>query len=316
MAQRVKRYIVGVDVSKDKLDIYEQWSERSYTVGNSAEAIGQWLRGYEVELEIGVEATNRYHQVVSEQAHAQGHTVYVVDPYRLNHYREAVGGRAKVDRLDAGLVARYVSQEGSRVRRWKPLSAGEKRLWELVRRRATLVGSRTQLRQSLSELDVCREEVQALLEQFSRTIRELERAIHRQVRELGWSGWVARCQMLPGVGPLTAVAMVATFQRGPFRSVDAFIAFMGLDVKVRESGKYKGRRKLTKKGDPELRRLLYNAAMSACHHPLWAPFYTSLRARGLSSTAALMALGRKMARVCFALMDKDVEFDPKCCPGG
>jgi len=63
---------------------------------------------------------------------------------------------------------------------------------------------------------------------------------------------------IPGVGPLTAMALVAVYHRGHFRSVDAFIAFMGTDVRVRESGQSRGRRKLTKKGDPELRRLLFN----------------------------------------------------------
>ena len=66
--------------------------------------------------------------------------------------------------------------------------------------------------------------------------------------------------------------------------------------------------KLTKKGDSELRRLLYNVAMAARRDEVWEPFYARLRKRGLSSTAALMALGRKIARVCFALMNKDVEF--------
>ena len=298
------------------MDVYEQWSERGYTVSNDAQAIKAWLSGYEVELQIAVEPTNSYHREVSEQAHAGGHEVYMVDPYRLNHYREGVGQRAKVGRADARLLARYLSNEGGQVRRWSPLGAKEKRVWQLLKRRATLVGARTQLRQSLSDVDGEHEEIGALLKQFERAIRCLGRAMRREVKALGWLRWVVRCQAIPGVGPLTAVAMVATFHRGEFQSVDAFIAFMGLDVRVKDSGKFKGRRKLTKKGDSELRRLLYNAAMAACSNPLWAPYYLSLRKRGLSATAALMALGRKLARVCFVLMKQDVKFDPAFCPGG
>ena len=58
----------------------------------------------------------------------------------------------------------------------------------------------------------------------------------------------------PWVGPLTALALVALYHRGEFVCADAFIAFMGMDVRVRESGQWRGRRKLTKKGDPEVRR--------------------------------------------------------------
>ena len=99
---------------------------------------------------------------------------------------------------------------------------------------------------------------------------------------------------------------------------DAFIAFMGMDVRVRESGQWRGRRKRTKKGGPEIRRRLFNAAMQARRSPLWEPYYLALRQRGLSVTAAFVALGRKLARVCFALLKNGTEFNPnlrsEACP--
>ena len=112
------------------------------------------------------------------------------------------------------------------------------------------------------------------------------------------------------MGPLTALALVALYHRGEFVRTDAFIAFMGMDVRARESGQWRGRRKLTKKGDPEIRRLLVNAAMQARRSPLWEPYYLTLRRRGLSATAAFVALGRKLARVCFALLKNGTEFNP------
>ena len=110
--------------------------------------------------------------------------------------------------------------------------------------------------------------------------------------------------------------MVATYHRGQFRNDDAFIAYMGMDVRVRESGLYRGQRKLSKKGDPELRRLLFNAAMQGRRHPHWEPYYLALRQRGLSSTAAFVALGRKLARLCFVLLRNEVDFDPNYSSGG
>lgn len=52
------------------------------------------------------------------------------------------------------------------------------------------------------------------------------------------------------------------------------------------------------------------AAMTACRDPNWKPYYQSLRDRGFSGTAALMALARKLVRVCYALLEKQVSFDP------
>jgi transposase len=317
MAQLARTYLVGIDVSKATLDVHEWWSTRGYTIDNTLEAIAEWLRGYEeVSLKIALEPTNRYHQCVAELADQAGHAVYCVDPYRLAHYREGVGQRAKVDRTDARLLARYLAHEGTHTRRWQALDGRAQRLWQLLKRRASLVKAKTQLQQSLGEVEVIQDPVAALMAQFTATIRHLERTLHAEAKQLGWGGALRRCQAIPGVGPLTAVALVAAYHRGAFRNVDAFIAYLGMDVRVRESGTFKGRRKLTKKGDPELRRLLYNAAMAARRNPLWEPYFLALTARGLSSTAAFVALGRKLARVCFALLKQQVEFDPKFCPGG
>jgi transposase len=66
---------------------------------------------------------------------------------------------------------------------------------------------------------------------------------------------------------------------------------------------------LTKKGGPEVRRLLFNAAMQARRNLLWEPYYLALREQGFSTTAAFVALGRKLARVAFALLQRNVDFD-------
>ena len=150
----------------------------------------------------------------------------------------------------------------------------------------------------------------ALLGHCEQTIRTMDRALMAEAKHLGWAKQIQRCRAIPGIGPLTAMAMVAAYHRGPFRSIDAFIAFMGMDVWVRESGQWRGQCKLTKKGDPELRRLLFNAAMQGRRNSLWEPYYLRLRARGMSTTAAFVALGRKLARVCFALLEKDTDFNP------
>ena len=109
MAQRVTQSIVGVDVSKDKLDVFEWETNQSYSIPNELEAIEQWLRRWEVPIRLAIEPTNRYHEAVAQAAHARGHQVCMIDPYRLLHYREGIGQRVKADRQDAKLLARYLS---------------------------------------------------------------------------------------------------------------------------------------------------------------------------------------------------------------
>lgn len=106
------------------------------------------------------------------------------------------------------------------------------------------------------------------------------------------------------------------FLRGHFRHSDAFIAFIGLDVRLKESGLYSGRRKLTKQGDPEIRRLLHNAAMAAARTQRWKSVYQSYLARGLKKIEALTILARKLARIAFALMKTQQPYRPTADTAG
>ena len=310
MAQQDKAIIIGIDVCKDTLDLFEHESGRGYSIGNDAASIETWLDGQEDRLQLALEPTNRYHEAVAEAAYARGHDVYWIDPYRLSHYRAGLGRRAKTDPEDAYLLARFLAREVSELRPWNPLTRGQQRFWWLLKRRSTLVRAKVQLRQSLTDMGTLQDEVDSLLRHCVRMIATLDRALLAQAKELGWSDSITRCRAIPGIGPLTAMALVATWHRGDFSNVDAFIAFLGLDVRVRQSGRWQGRRKLTKKGDGEIRRLLFNAAMQARRNELWEPYYLRLRDRGLSTTAAFVALSRKLAKVCFALLQNNSRFDP------
>lgn len=311
MAQQDSAIIIGIDVCKDTLEIFEHESGRADSIGNDATSIETWLDSKAGRLQLAIESTNRYHEAVAEAAYARGHEVYLIDPYRLTHYRAGLGRRAKTDPEDARLLARFLAREAGELRPWRPLPQGEQRFWQLLKRRATLVRAKVQLRQSLIDMGTLQDEVDSLLRHCVRMIAKVDRALLAQAQELGWTESIARCRAIPGIGPLTAMALVATWHRGAFSNVDAFVAFLGLDVRVRQSGRWQGRRKLTKKGHGEIRRLLFNAAMQARRDALWAPYYLRLRERGLSSTAAFVALSRKLAKVCFALLQNDSRFDPR-----
>jgi len=139
----------------------------------------------------------------------------------------------------------------------------------------------------------------------------IEKTINDQLKEAGLLAQLKRCLKVEGIGFLTGARLVTAFQRGDFRNADAFIAFLGMDLRVLKSGQKDGRRSLTKRGDPEARRLLHNAAMSASRTAAWKGFYEEQRARGFSTTQALVMLARKLARVVFALLKGQSEYQPK-----
>ncbi|WP_295521816.1 transposase, partial [uncultured Pseudacidovorax sp.] len=101
------------------------------------------------------------------------------------------------------------------------------------------------------------------------------------------------------------------FGRMPVASADAVVAFTGLNPRPNDSGKKTGQRRLSKKGWPESRRLLYAAAMSAARTKTWKSFYQAQRSKGLSTTAALVVLARKLMRVAFSLFKQQAMFDAR-----
>ena len=115
---------------------------------------------------------------------------------------------------------------------------------------------------------------------------------------------------VPGLGLLSAAALLALFTRLRSAGADTVVAFTGLDPRPMDSGNRRGRRCLSKRGPAELRRLLFNAAMSAARTSSWRALYERERAKGLPSTAALIVLARKLVRVAFSLFKNRSDFDP------
>src|SRR5688572_22902737 len=87
----------------------------------------------------------------------------------------------------------------------------------------------------------------------------------------------------PGYGPLSSVCLGHRFTRVPYATSDAVIAGSGLDPRPADSGQKHGRRRLSKSGPAEERRILFNCARSAARTKLWRPYYDAQLGKGLSS---------------------------------
>lgn len=310
MATSTQPLLIGVDVSKAELVIARNDVPGTTTLANDRRPIRRWLKALPGTAALAVEATNTYHRTLMDEAHRLGHRLYLVNAYQLSRYRDSIGTRAKTDRTDAELLLRYLAREQDQLRPWTPPPQAYTHIQHLLRRRARLAQARITLQQSLTGLAGLQRSVEALLRRIDRLDQRLQQRLQQALREAGWLDEARRCQAIEGIGPLTAAAVTLAFHRGAFAHSDAFIAFLGLDVRVRDSGTYCGRRKLTKQGDPESRRLLHNAAMAARRSPTWAPYYQRYIDRGLKPTQALVILARKLARVAFAILKNQTEYQP------
>lgn len=312
--------IIGVDVAKASFVMATFGTDASLTVANTPAAIKAWLRRIPAGCSIAMESTGRYHLELATQAKATGHVVFVLNALDVHHYAKAMGQRGKTDPLDASLIAQYVAhqlmgQGNRRLRPWEPVPQALSQLRDLLNARSQLSNSNAKLGMALEHVTLLANEAKVLQDSFQTLMAQIDAKVAALVS--ADAQLTQGCKLLrsiTGVGPQGAALLTGLFARISFANSDALVAFTGLDPRPEDSGTKKGRRKLSKKGDPQLRRQLYLCAMAATRSPIFRPPYEALRARGLSSTAALVVLARKLLRIAFAVWKSGMPFDPQRVP--
>lgn len=306
-----KSRFIGADVSSGWIDVVDQGQQQVHRVVNQESALKAWLKTVARGSMLALESTGRYHLLLARLAHERGLRVFVLNPRDVRHYARGVGCRGKTDRLDAQVLARYVAHEHAQLHAWQPPSPQLQHLDDLLRQRAVLVRQKTALVQSVGENRHMAGMFKPLLASFAKTLKDLDRQIRQAVAELpGGASAMARITSIPGIGLLSGAALLRLFMRLGQVNADVAIAFTGLDPRPMDSGNKRGQRRLSKRGSPELRRLLFNAAMSASRTDSWNSIYQRERDKGLPSTAALVALARKLVRVAYSLFKTGASFNP------
>ena len=300
------------DVSKRELVIAVYPDEVGVKrIANQDAAISAWLDTLPAGSVIGMEATGTYHRRLADLAYERGLVVYVVNPRDVYYYARGMGARGKTDPSDAKLLARYVAHERAHLHPYVPPTALCERLTTLLERRALLVRTRQALTQSLADLPALAGEKRNLFEAVAALLCGIDRELAALTSsDASTAKLVTRLKTISGVGPLVASLLCALFKRFAFRHADALIAYLGLDPRPDESGQHRGRRRLSKRGHPEWRRLLVAAAMSAARTKAWRDYVNLQRAKALPATAVHVILARKMLRTAFAMFKNGQEFIP------
>jgi transposase len=178
-------------------------------------------------------------------------------------------------------------------------------------RRAKLIQIKGSIDQSLRSLPALRSEAQRLTAGIDRLIARLELMMQHTLQQMPTAQEAAkRIATITGFGPLGSTCLGHHFTRLPYANSDAVVAASGLDPRPDDSGHKHGRRRLSKRGPAEERRILFNCARSAARTKLWQPYYQAQLAKGLSATAATVILARKMLRVAFAVYKHQQPFNP------
>lgn len=310
--------MLGIDVSKHQLSyaLLDPTSRQvcgEGTVTNDRTGIAYLLAVTSPTIAWVVEPTGRYSNGVVRQATAAGRQVLLAPPRSAHAFLRSVAPRAKTDTLDGRGLAQYALAVTLRP---YPVKS------DLVDTLSQLLAARKSLSRSLATFRQQRQELPSAAEPLAATITALEaqqRALDRQLRQVVGASEltadVARLEAVPGIGLVTATAVAVCLSSKQFSHPDQFVAYVGLDVRVRDSGQRQGRRVVSRQGDEELRRLLYCCAQANLRsrdpaNPFKAQ-YERERAKGLASTAALCVVARKLARTCWSLVAHETTYDPE-----
>jgi transposase len=303
--------IVGADVAKAELVVGCPGHSEVRHIANRAQEIDAWLSELPAGSIVAMESTGVYHRLLATRAHAAGMRVYVLNARDVHFYAKAMGTRGKTDRVDAGVIARYVAEHHARLRPWRPTEPAHGRIEELVRRRGVLVTKRDAIRQTLRGCA----DLAASLALLERTFDDLLGALDAKVQSLidADAALIAgqrRVASVIGFGPQGSSMLAVLLARLDFANADALVAYSGLDPRPHDSGNKRGKRRITKRGPAYLRRQVYMAGFSASHSKALKPLYQALRAKGFATTEAFMILGRKLLRAAYAVWKTGQPFEP------
>lgn len=302
---------IGVDVSRAELVISMSSERRPCSVVNDAPSIEAWLREVPSGAHIAMESTGRYHALLAHLASQAGFKVYVLNARDVFFYARALGTRGKTDGVDSGVIARYLAEHHAHLHPWRAASSLQQRLQDLLTRRAQVAASRSALKQVLNGVDPRDIDPRALQAAFDTFLQAMDDRVQALIAcDEQLSAGCTKLRTITGIGPQTSALLATLLSRFDFTSADALVAYSGLDPRPNDSGTKRGRRRLSKKGPPLLRRQMYLAGFAASHSKALKPLYQSIRAKGFASTEAFVILGRKLLRVAFAVWKGTESFNP------
>lgn len=308
--------MLGIDVSQKELccvlvDAVSRKRLWQKSVPNTEEGWQALLASTPKEVPWVMEPTGRYSTGVAREAKQQGRNVLLAEPRQARSYLVSMSPRAKTDPLDAyGLALFGLSKD---LAAYPVPSDAMDRLRQMLSARKGLSQSITRLTQQARELPLAQENLLEAAKELKERRKAMDTAIAADLAQSGYAALGKRLMGVPGIGPVTAASVIVRLGERRFESAEKFVAYVGLDITVHQSGKSQGVGHVSHHGDAEMRRLFYLAAQSNLRIEQ-SPFrhqYEREREKGMSSTAALCAVSRKIAKLCWSLVKHGATYDPQ-----
>jgi transposase len=296
---------IGIDVSKDRLDVHVLPAGESFSVartGAGIDALASRLLGV-CPAHVGVEATGGFETVVAAGLAGAGLPVVVVNPAQVRHYARALGERAKTDPVDARVIALFVAATRPEIR---PLpDEATQLLADLVARRRQIVEMIAAERQRQKRVRERRlaQSIARLIGALERELGEINDDIDGSVRASPvWRAAEDLLTSVPGVGSVTARTLLAEMPELGRLDRARIASLAGLAPHTRQSGQWRGKSFISGGRAPVRTALFIAAQVAKRFNPVLKAFYESLLARGKAKMVATIAVARKLLVILNAIM--------------
>jgi transposase len=298
---------VGIDISKDQLDVHMLPRGMQTSVKNDAQGIESLLEMLRAENPrvIVMEATGGYEITVAAELGVASLPVAIVNPAQVRDFAKGIGKRAKTDAIDAYVLAQFAQTVKPKP---KPLGTDdEQQIKELVTRRRQLVdlcaSEKNRLHRARS--DRVRHSIQAIIAALDKEIEDINGLVRKSPL---WRETEKLLKSFKGVGPVTARVLMAKLPELGHVSRQQISRLVGLAPLNKDSGKKKGKREISG-GRADVRATLYMAAVSAIKsNVLIKPFYERLSKAGKPFKVVITACMRKMIIILNAMLKKKQPF--------
>jgi transposase len=316
MSINLSKKFVGVDVSKNSLDVYIHPAKKSYKFTNNPDGIDEFisiLSNFSSIDKVACEATGGYEKLMIKILRNNGFNVWRINPRQMNAFIKSESVHAKTDAIDAKYIALFASQKTQSYDLFA-LSADENALKELSKRRAVLIEIAKQEKtrfKNPNSTEFCKKSIKKHLKFLEIEIDEVDdsiKVILTQSDELKEKAKIITS--MPGIGNTTAAVLLSELPELGKIENKQIAALIGVAPYSKQSGLYKGMSKISG-GRRIIRRGLYMAALAATRfNPQLKVFYTRLISAGKKSNVAIIAVIKKMIHILNAIVKKGELWSP------
>jgi transposase len=311
--------ILGIDISKKKFDVAllvkNKINHKIYA--NNEEGFNlleTWLISRNVKkVHACMESTGIYSQGLANFLYNKKHKVSVVNPTRIKGQAQSTLCRNKTDKSDAKTIAFFC--HAHKPSAWEPVKEHIVFLQKLVRRYDQLNDLLYQEKNREESKTIV---VETSLHEVVSFLKKQIEIVEKQMKDLIQKNQdLAKKEILlnsiPGVGNITIAKVLAFLgETEKFDDAKRVVSFIGLSPKKNESGSSVNKKtRISKAGDPQMRRALYMPALVAIrYNPLVKIFYENLLKNGKCKKLALCAAMRKLIHIIYGVLKSGKMFDP------